>query len=144
MNPFMPVHYSQIHLGIVQISRQYEDMKAFAFLSPALIALAAACMPYENVQSPLRACPMEGLEALAFFSGKPAQGQVIAPQPVASGDGGRALEWVFGPARGSVHVSCRYDDGAEVVQRLPDMMRSCRADYDDAGRMSRLLCDVSR
>ena len=106
------------------------------FFASALIGvlLLGGCALRET-QSRITACPLAGLQNVAFFYGTPASGKAIFPEKQEDG----ANKWSFGNSAGSIYMVCSYGDGDERLQLLPSSFSSCKASYD-ATHVSDMTC----
>ncbi len=100
-----------------------------------MLMAVSGCIPLESGRTAIAACPQAGLSDVAFYSGSPQQGVVLPAEQQ-----GTLKRWDVGAVSGNAYLQCIYDDGNEVVQRLPATFTSC--DFDVQSTV--LACDVRR
>lgn len=101
----------------------------------AVLPLLTGCMVAQTAETRLTACPVAGLQSLAFYVGAPSGGNAIASQ-----DSDGKILWNFGYDAGDIYVVCTYDGDEETVQKIPSSIISCTADKNGADGFSRLGC----
>lgn len=104
-----------------------------------MMMAVSGCIPLESGRTAIAACPPAGLADVVFYTGSPAQGVVLAPDETSG-----IKRWNVGSVAGNAYLQCVYDDGNEVVQRLPSTFIACDFTPAEAAAAPTLACDVRR
>lgn len=97
----------------------------------------SGCVLPQDIETGISACPATGLVGLSFYKGPPESGVLLAPEIQ---DG--LSHWRFGNHSGNIYAVCGYDDGDDILQKLPSNLSSCQAARTPAG-ISGIRCKGS-